>query len=574
MNERRFYLLLGSLALVLASLPYLYGWLKTPAGLTYSGLTSNIDDCLVYFSWMVEVGRGHPVHHNLFSTETQDPKLFYAWFWFLGKLARVLGELPQAFHVGRLLGGGLLLWAVVGLLQETLTDTRARKAAFALVCFSSGFGWLFGGYNPARGFTLQPIDTFQPEAITFLSLYYSPLFAPMTAAMVFFITALRRAVRTERLADIWPACVAGALLGNSHTYDIIPLFAVSLVWLLIERRFTLKAWLPFVVAFGATFPTTAYTAWASRVDPLFRARAWTNEGTWTPAPWWVLLGFGLPLLFAMGTLVRAKGVPSTGTPSSWEGLLEQLNTIRNRSRDAFRDRSARRLLLAWAIVGLLVAYLPFPFQRKLLMGVHLPLCLLGGVGLSRLVSRLSGDFPKIALFFAVVLSSVSNVLYLLADIGRLDTNAGTTAHRPYLSEDEHQVLAYLHDHGVETDAVLVAPDPSALRRYPNTFQPHLSGYIAVYGRKRVYNGHWSETLNYPAKNAATLRFFREGTDDEVRKALLKENHIRYVVYVNPLAGADLAEYHPVDWLLGTPPAYLAPVLIRPSLTVFRVSEVL
>jgi hypothetical protein len=229
MPERRFYLLLGALALTLASGPYLYGWLNTPTGSVYSGFTSNIDDCLVYFSWMLEAGRGHVLHHNLFSTEAQNPKLLYIWFVVLGFIAKAIG-LPLAFHLGRILGGAALLQAVVWLLHETVQSERARKLAFALVCFSSGFGWLGGGYNPAEAFTSQPIDTFQPEAITFLSLYYSPLFAPMTALMVVFFAALLKSERTGKLTDLWPACAAGAILGNSHTYDVVHLLAVAWVW--------------------------------------------------------------------------------------------------------------------------------------------------------------------------------------------------------------------------------------------------------------------------------------------------------------------------------------------------------
>jgi hypothetical protein len=550
--ERRFYLLLGALALTLASGPYLYGWLNTPPGSLYSGLTSNIDDCLVYFSWMLEAGRGHVLHHNLFSTEAQSPKLLYVWFVVLGVLAKAIG-LPLAFHLGRILGGAALLRAVVWLLHETIQSERARKLAFALVCFSSGFGWLSGGYNPAKGFTSQPIDTFQPEAITFLSLYYSPLFAPMTALMVVFFASLLKSERTRKLTDLWPACAAGAILGNSHTYDVVHLLAVAWVYKLFTllpgpppnpgRRVEKREWKGLLIATAACLPTTAYTAWASRVDPLFKARAWTNEGTFTPALWWVLLGFGLPLLFALITLLpRYRGA---GGPKL-------------------------RFLLIWLLVGIAVAYLPVPFQRKMLMGAHIPVCLLAGVGLDALTARLSGDFPKIAALFGVLLTIPSNVLYLLADIGRLDSNSGTTARKPYLSADDQKALAYLREHAAETDAVLVSPDPDSLKRYPGMFEPHLNAYVAGWAGVICYNGHWSETLAYPKKNGAALRFFRSDTDDETRRQLLSESHIRYVMLVNRLAGFQVEGYSAADGTLA-PPAFLKAVYTGSELTIFEVS---
>jgi hypothetical protein len=541
MKERSYYLLLGAFALLLASAPYLYGWLHTPPGLNYSGLTSNIDDCFVYFTWINESARGHFLHHNLFSTETQTPKLFYLWFAFLGGLSKVTAT-PLAFHAGRVLGGIGLLLSVVWLLHEAISTERARKLAFAFVCFSSGFGWLFGGYDPARGFTLQPIDTFQPEAITFLSLYYSPLFAPMTALMVVFFAALLKSERTGKLISIWPACLSGLVLGNSHTYDVVHLLAVAWVWRIVSRPPTNKFskrqdWLPLFVATAACLPTTLYTGWASRVDPLFKARAWTNEGTLTPALWWVLLGFGLPILFALFSRKQAS--------------------------------RSQLFLFIWFVVATSAAYLPVPWQRKLLMGAHLPICLLAGIGLDAIAQKLSGDFPKIAMLFGVLLTTPSNILYLLADIGRLESNTGTTAQRPYLSDDEAKAMAYLRDNGGESDAVLVAHDPASIKRYPGRFQPHLSGAIAATGHI-VYNGHWSETLAYPKKDLAAFRFFRADSSDDERVALLRDNKIVYVVYLNALAAGPVSDdYTPVAWTENRQPSYLTPVYLGSEVTIYR-----
>ena len=233
-------------------------------------------------------------------------------------------------------------------------------------------------------------------------------------------------------------------------------------------------------------------------------------------------------------------------------------------------RKVPRFLIVWLIVGIAVAYLPVPFQRKMLMGAHLPICLLAGVGLDALTARLSGDFPKIAALFGVLLTTPSNVLYLLADMGRLDSNSGTTARKPYLSADDQKALAWLKEHAAETDAVLVSPDPDSLKRYPGTFEPHLNAYVAGWAGVICYNGHWSETLSYPKKNGAALRFFRSDTDDETRKQLLSENHIRYVLLVNRLSGFQVEGYSAIDWTQATP-LFLKAVYTGSELTIFEVS---
>ena len=198
-----YYIILGAFSIILSSFPYIYGWLKTPPGHVYTGLITNIDDCMVYFSWIQEYASGRFTQRDLFSTELQNPVLFYLWFWVLGLFSKILGTIG-AFHLGRVLGGIGLLVAVRWLLTLTVEDEKARRLGFALTCFASGLGWAFGGFDPVKGFQGQPIDTFSPEANTFLSLGFSPLFAPMTALIVVFWCGLLRAERSGKLLDVWP----------------------------------------------------------------------------------------------------------------------------------------------------------------------------------------------------------------------------------------------------------------------------------------------------------------------------------------------------------------------------------
>ncbi len=571
MTDRRFYFLVGALALLLASVPYVYGALHAPPGRIYSGLTTNIDDSLVYLTWIRQAADGAFFQFNRFCVEPQKPLIFNAYFLLLGGSARLTHLPPIAvYHVARVGAGALLLWAVTALTAETVAAPRARRIAFALVCFSSGLGWLTGGFDPARAFA-QPIDLFQTEAITFLSLYYSPLFAPALALMVVFVTALLRAERTGRLADIWPACVAGALLGNIHTYDIVSLFAVAALWRVADavhtRRFDRAGWTRLILVSLAALPSSAYTAWATRADPLFRARAFVNEPTLTPALPWIVVGFGL-----IGLLALLRALPAF-----------------HRS-DIAGDRT--RALLLWAVAAIAVAYLPVPFQRKFLMGAHLPLCLLAGGALHTLTARLPGGFPNLAAFLTVLLTTPSNALFLLTDIGRLDADASSTAHRPYLTAGEVGALDWLAKNAPSDAAVLVAPDPSAHTRFPGTpLMPHLACYVPGRAGRIVYDGHWSETIRYPRKLQDAQRFFHAadtdsqfarvaggGMGDDERRALLTTQGIGYVLLVNALCdgpvtvpGSDEPLYVGVDWHRSEPPSFLIPVYSSADITLYRVA---
>lgn len=546
MPERRFYLMFGALALLLASVPYLYGWLSTPAGLVYTGLTTNIDDSNVYLAWMRHVASGAFFQHNQFCSEPEARQtlLFNLWFLFLGTLSRALPPI-LVFHLARVAGGAALLWGVTRLLALVLTEPKARKLAFALVCFSAGLGWLIPGGGGPYAFAQTTIDTFQHEAITFQSLYYSPLFAPATFAMVVFLTALLRSEQTGKLRDTLPACLAGFLLGNSHTYDVIPLFAVAVVWRvasdLSQRSLNRAGWLRLILMGVATLPTTAHIAYVLKTDAIFRARANETEATYTTMLPWVLLGYGLLLPLALlGAGQKAPG---------------------------------RLFLVCWAVVGVAVAYLPFEFQRKLLMGAHLPVAILAGAGLASLSAKLSGDFPKIVAVFGVFITVPSNALLLLREITRLQNNESSTAYRPYLTQDEVSALQWLREKAPADSVVLVARDPTSQKRFPGfAMMPHLAASVPAYSNCIAYNGHWSETKEYKRKMGETLLFFSTATDDESRRALLAQNHIRYVLYLRTLVTAPLEGFRFVDWTAGKQPAYLTPVHEGAEVILFAVRE--
>lgn len=558
-GDRPFYFIVGVLTLLIASVPYIYGAMNVPPGHVYTGLTYNIDDVAVYLAWIRQVADGQVFQQNLFTTDPQKGVMFSFFSLLLGGVARLTALSPVAvYHVARVVFGALLLWAVARLIGETLSDSRARRTAFILVCLSAGFGWVFGGYDPAKAFS-QPIDLWQPEAFVFLSLYYAPLFTAALTLMVVFMTAVLRSERSGRFTDIWPAALAGFLLGNFHSYDVIHLFGVWFVYRLSSdlsaKRLDRGGWLRLIVAGLAALPTTAYQYYALIQDPLFAGR---DVGTKSESPIWTLTGYGFVFLFALVALLR-------------------------RNMEGFAEPPARRLLAVWAIIGLLLAYAPVDFQRKLLMGTHIPLCLLAGVGLASLTARLSGDFPKIALAFGILLTVPSNVLFLLRDIDRLSTNVGSTAYRPYQTVGEQEALEWLKNNAKHGDGVLVSPDMTSHLRFPGfPLEPYLAVYVSAHAGLPIYVGHWSETPHYGRRLDAMRQFFRQGSDDTGRAQFLQENRIRYILISNKLADGTPtdaqgnpvlyrdAPYLPVPWTRDGPPSFLKVAYQNADATIYTV----
>ena len=165
--------------MALTFLPYLIGW-SFAQGRQFMWLGYNLDDRLRVLVVDAAGGRWfsacpEPVYHRSAAWHATQSAVFG-----MGWLARLTGLPLIAVYQGcRLLFGFGLLVAVWKFICLTIANIKARRLAFLCVCFASGLGWLPLPWNAlptAPTCPPGPIDFWQPEAITFLSLYLSPLF--------------------------------------------------------------------------------------------------------------------------------------------------------------------------------------------------------------------------------------------------------------------------------------------------------------------------------------------------------------------------------------------------------------
>jgi hypothetical protein len=188
------------------------------------------------------------------------------------------------------------------------------------------------------------------------------------------------------------------------------------------------------------------------------------------------------------------------------------------------------LIVAWLVCGTLLLYFPVDFQRRLVQGLQIPLCLLATVGLFRYLLPAIGrarwvralaqasharynrqSLRRFAVNGLLIFCSVTSlVLWTIA-------NSQVLAHGfPFYHETaENQALDWLATHTARSDAVLAS--------YAE------ANYVPARAGNRVYAGHWAETPLIREKMRALDTFYAAQTSDEWRAAFLAENDIRYLV---------------------------------------------
>jgi len=525
-KEIRWVLLWSILIVGLSCLPYLYACLVTPEDMQFTGLLSNPIDGHSYLAKMRQGAQGSWLFHLPYTPEDHEGALVYTYYPFLGRLAALLGiPLIMTYHLARVVNSFILLFVAYFFASLLGLDRRARRTAFLLIGLSSGLGWLAVPFN-----VLAP-DLWVPEAVTFYSIFTNPHF-PLAVALMLLTFALvivpSQAESGEGQPEAWPsvardsvlAGLSSLLLGVVQPFCVVTVYSVLgsyfILRFLRERRLPRSGILKGVVAGIVTSPIIAYDYYVFTTNPALRA--WSEQNiTLSPPLWEYAIAYGFVLALAAGGAVLA---------------------LRRRSQ-------ADLFLLAWVIVNGLLLYAPFSLQRRLVMGLHVPLCILAAVSLSRYVlARFSPARRTLILGAIIVLTVPSNLFVLMAPM------AGAAGHDPrlYLYRDEAEAMTWLEENTRPSDIVLASPQ--------------MGLFIPAWAGNRVLYGHPFETIEAQKKRALAETFYQAQTEESVRRGIIEAHHVTYVFYgprERALSGSRLEI-----------PPMLSEAYANPGVTIYRV----
>jgi hypothetical protein len=491
--ERQWLIGVSLIVLGLASLPYLVGALAAGPDRIFTGLQVNPLDGVSYLAKMRLGYNGEWLFRLLFTPEPGQGVFLFTYFIALGQLARIFSlPLIVVFHLARLLGGFALLWMIYQLIAR-VTDTAhfanaidLRRRAWWIVAMSSGVGWLAAllGHGAASDLTI-------PESNTFYSLIANAHFA-LAAAIMIAMVILVLEMRSFSIGRI--ALLTGLSLGLAIIQPFAPIAVYTIlgVTLLViwwrnsrvhpERSvaqsrdasaFPRYAFTATFIAGLITAPWLLYLYAATQADAVLQA--WSAQNlTPSPPPLDYLLGYGLLWIFAFFGLRQA-----------WQ-----------------RKTDWDVLLLVWILVTLPLLYAPFPLQRRLSLGLHVPIGIMAAIGLTEIVRS---KWPRRVVIGITLLTSFFIELALFG---------GAAAHdaRIYLSVNEAQALSWLQQNAPTTAVVLASPE--------------LGGFIPAFSGQRVVYGHPFETVDAKRREQLVKDFFA-GTLD--RAQVLSDNAVTYIV---------------------------------------------
>jgi hypothetical protein len=471
------------------SAPYLLNWLATPAGFHYTWIVPPYpEDSFGYMAWAQQAAQGHFLFQMKFTALPHTAFLFHPFFLIAGWLSRLFaGNVGFTLFVLKEAGVVFFLLALFKYTDYLGLNRFQFIAATILVGVSSGVGGLLaysGIADPSSNFSG---DLWLVDMNTFWCLLWNPLFPYSLTLMLLALFWLNRGSRDGCKSDFWLAGAATGILALIHPYSQPLLFTFAILITTLRRKSSALVYLFRYLL--AAIPFVVYVGLVAASHPLI-TRHDTTGAMASPSPLTYALGFGLPLLLCGAGLVVER-----------EQLMKRHWSV-----------------ALWFVLSVALAYIPFWFQRKLIFGAHIPLCILAAISLDLLLNRFS-DFRKrgwvtvvTAIIFLPLLASTP--AYLLASENSEVRNNADGYY--YTSGDVMGGLHFLKTETKPSDVVFATVETSRLI-------PGLAGNTVVWG-------HWAQSVDMAERQNWITNLFNAHTDwtDPTRGREFWSTNIQYI----------------------------------------------
>ena len=485
--------------------PFLINWWSTPPGYHYTWIIPPYpEDSFGYMAWAQQAAHGVWLLKDKYTALPHAGFLFHPLFllcgWFSALLQCNVGVILLGFKAVGVVVFFLSFYRYLDFLGLPLLSSAV---ASVLVGISSGFGGILGWLSIARPWALTSADRWMPEVSTFWSLLWNPLFPFSLTLILLSIFSMDRATREGSPAISWWSGATTALAALLHAYSVPLLFVVVTTVALVRQGLGAIAYL--LRYFAVAGPVVLYVALVSRFNPVL-ARHSLSGTMPSPPILSYLLGFGLVLFLPLVALLTQRRLAL----KYWQ-------------------------LILWFIAALGLSYSPVWFQRKLIFGAQMPLCILSAVVLDAIRQRFAGTAllkwtlaATALLLFPVFTATSFEILRSMRE--QVSSNRDGAY---YISDEMIEGLNVLAERSRSDDVVLATVSTSRL--------------IPAFVGNTVIWGHWAMSVDYNERRAGINRALDVASDltDETRSAELWANGVRFI-----FADGELKlsiQQHPFLW---------------------------
>ncbi len=497
-TEWRWVIILSGFLVALTLVPYAWALASNSSAdeWQFMGMLSNPKDGATYLSKIEEGRQGAWLFELRYTPEAHDGAGINTFYLFLGHAARITGlSSLLIFHLARVATSFFMYISLYQLGATIWVRLRPRRLFFTLLAIGSGLGWfllLFSDETFAADISI-------PEAFPFYASYTNPHFPMSIACLALivstFIVVFRRGYNavpsvdngglglmllSMLLALIQPTALMP--IGGALVLYVITRYYITREFPVHELRWASMLWLPAI-------PFAVYDLAVFHFNDIMGQFNAQNQ-TPSPAPYLYLFGYGLLLLVAIPGLVRV---------------------VRRFERDG------DQFMLLWIIVNTASLYAPFNLQRRLSMGLIIPLVYFAVRALEDYwFYKVPEKWRAPALIALIVFIVPTNVFVLVIPLyGAVAAPESGLEAGMLIQTDYWHTIQWLDDHG-EKDAVVLA-------------SPNISLWIPAYTQQVVVYGHPFETVPADLRLDQVREWYR-GLDCTTLLSDAVPFHVKYIFW--------------------------------------------
>ncbi len=502
-KELKFLVWVIGTLLIFINFNYIYGWIQNNAQFRFQGFLLNLEDQFLYLSLMRQAREGHFFFTFLYSAEQLPALIIQPLFLFLGIFSSIFPPL-FVYHVARNILSVILVILLYGFIGYFIENISYRRWTLIFLIFTSGWGYyfkvLFFLIPEAWGGVfkhIHPIElSIQDSSIFFMFYLFPHLLVALIFMICIFFLLCQYAEFYERKKLFYASAIT-FLLGFFHLYDVITIYVVS-GGIFLWSFFRTKNWRAFIldpiIFYILSLPPMVYQYWVVTQYPAFRLIALT--------PLRPIYFFGLFFTFGIFSFFVL-------------GFFWKWHRGKNHFPLVYEKRW--KFLALWILVDVpLVLYAPFPQHQRLILGLQIPVVILGSIIFFYyfLPKIKTWRIQKKEFIFGVAI--IIFLTHIFSPLGGFFRDAmNIKNHQSYFyPADFRKDLEYIDTLNIQ-GTILSAYVPSEII-------PHFTG-------NRVYQGHWSNTFFLVQKNIDYKLFFSSESSNAYRKDFLKKYKISYIL---------------------------------------------
>jgi hypothetical protein len=492
-SDRKWLMFLFAGVVLITSVPYFLAFANQGSQWVFSGFFMGVDDGNSYLAKMVSGMNGSWLFRTPYTTQPQNGIIAFIPYLFLGKLVNSPGlhvQLIMIYQIFRLVGIGCCILGIYQFISIFTSNRMIRSIGMVFIVFGGGLGWLFPILGIKQILGTIPLDFYSPETFGFLSLYSFPHLA-VARGLVFmslaaFISSWDISVVPGKIINrLQPGIllfIAGIFqpLSTAIGLLLIILYAVAdQIILGFHKESLWNHLIQLIYPALLAVPVILYNGIAQFTDPFFKA--WTEQNIITsPHPVHYILAFAIPL-----TIIAIH--------------FKTLRKLILQTKFLF--------LAIWIPVFLLLAYIPFNLQRRLPDGIFVAIIIL-----MMCVIETSGFRYTRQWLFTSGLMILPSTLLIIA-------NGILSAMHPFepIFVTKDKADAFLQMSQIVNHGSKILANFQTGNEFP------------VWAPVFMVMGHGPESIHLNSVREDVNTFFNMESQDEVRKKILGEHNIDYVI---------------------------------------------